>query len=112
MSWIFEWVPDRNFTRDNTPVIYETQFDDGYRMRTAPVINNFKESWSIGFKNRTTTEINAIVDFLKSTNGVEAITWTPPGEVTAVNVLATKWNKTYITNDISSLSVTFDRVYE
>lgn len=108
---IFTYIADRNFQVSNTPVVFEAQFGDGYAQRSTNLINNIKKEWKLTFKNRTESDIATIIAFFEDTNSVTPFTWTPPGESTALDVVVTTWNKIYITNDYSSLSATFKRVY-
>lgn len=109
---IFTYTPDRNFTRSSNAQTYEAKFGDGYSQRTSFVLNNNKEEFRLSFKNRPNSEITNIMSFFETARGVDAFDWTPPGEATAIRVVATKWDKTYVTPDVSSVTATFVRVYE
>lgn len=108
----FTYVPDRNFARNVVPQTYIAQFADGYSQRSSHTINNQQEEFTVSFKNRNESEIAGIVAFFEATKGTDAFTWTPPGEALAIRVIVAKWNKTYITDNYSSLTATFKRVYE
>lgn len=107
----FTYIPDRNFRRTTEPRVLEAQFGDGYSQRTSDLLNNVNESFALTFNNRTNTDIENIIAFFEITGGYDSFDWTPPGESTSIKVIVDKWNKTYITNDYSSLSATFTRVY-
>jgi len=109
---LFTYMPDRNIKRTNTPTVLMSQFGDGYSQRTTTLLNNVNSSWNLSFKNRLDSEINNIVSFFESTNGVDSFTWQPPGEDSVLTVIVKKWDKVYVNEGISSLTATLERVYE
>ena len=68
--------PDRGMSRTNTPVIFQAKFGDGYQQRIANGINNLDQEFGVTFNTRTKEEIDDIVGFFESTNGVTAFNFT------------------------------------
>jgi len=108
--------PSQYFKKTSQPRIREISYGDGYAQRISDGINNFKESWSLSFTNRTISDVNTMSAFLTARNGVESFTWTPPGEVVAYKVICRSWDTDTIVNDgtigFGSLTATFERVYD
>ena len=69
-------IPDKGMTRSNEPVIFKAEFGDGYQQRIANGINNLKQEFSVSFATRPKAEIDDIVGFFESTNGVTAFDFT------------------------------------
>jgi len=108
----FTYIPSTNFTADNAPRVLTAQFGDGYSQRTADGINTNVKNWDLSFNNRTLEDALAIKDFFITKKGVEAFLWTPPGESTALSVIAPSWKETYTSPITRTISVNFQRVYE
>ena len=70
------FVPDKGFSRKNTPVVFRAEFGDGYEQRVANGINNLKQEFSLNFATRTKAEIDDIVDWFELKAGVTAFTYT------------------------------------
>ena len=107
----FTWLPDWNAQGDSTANVSKIQFGDGYVQRQTKGMNPIVKSWNMSFNNRTDAEIADIVEFFEDRYGVVAFTWTPPDEDQAKWVCA-RWNKTKQGDNVTSLSASFDRVYE
>lgn len=112
MPLTFTYVPDRGFSKESTSKVTGAQFGSGYSQRITVGINTRDESWELSFRNRSIADINAIVSFLETNNGVDYFYWTPPGESTAVKVICSKWNVDYNSEFSKSLSCSFKRVYD
>ena len=111
------FVPDKGFSRKNTPVVFRAEFGDGYEQRIANGINNLKPEFSLNFATRTKAEIDDIVDWFELKAGVTAFTYTysdsnEGGNEKAVKVVCDDWTQTWDYDDYYSLSCTFRRVYE
>ncbi len=104
-------VPDRDFITESKLRVSQAQFGDGYSQRFVDgLINPESKTYNLKFSNRSNTEINAITSFLKSRSGYQAFDWIPPGDSTAVYVVCSRWDVTYVTNSIKSLNMTFEEV--
>lgn len=105
----FTWLPSRGFTTDITPRVTIAKFGDGYSQRVPDGINNLDQSWNLSFQSNDLGTIASIESFIKSKTGSEVFTWIPPGELTEVNVICTKWSKVYDSHISASLSLTFEK---
>ena len=110
-------VPDKGLNRKNTPVIFQAKFGDGYQQRIANGINNLDQEFGVSFNTRTKAEIDDIVGFFESTNGVTAFDFTFPdtnasGNEETVKVYVQDFTQTWEYDDFYSLTATFVRVYE
>ena len=108
--------PDKSMTRSTKPKVLFAQFGDGYEQRLADGINTLEETFQVSFNTRTKEEIDDIVAFFENKAGVTAFTYTIPdsnnsGE-TAIKVVCSTWNKTWVYGDYYSATATFKRVYE
>jgi len=73
-----DFTADKGLTRAVTPKFHSVVFGDGYEQRAIRGINNFDESYSFNFNNRTSTEANNIISFFESKNGVTLFVFAPP----------------------------------
>lgn len=108
--------PDRNLTKGTKPKILKASFGDGYEQRLIDGINNLEVSFSVAFNKREKEEIDDIVAFFDSKNGVTAFDYTYPdsnnsGETT-VKVVCEDYKLTYINDEFYGCTATFRRVYE
>lgn len=110
-------IPDKGMTRSNEPVIFKAEFGDGYQQRIANGINNLKQEFSVSFATREKAEIDDIVGFFESTNGVTAFDFTfadtnASGNEETVKVYVSEFTQNWDYDDFYTLSATFVRVYE
>tara|TARA_A100001515_G_scaffold138184_2_gene131531 strand:+ start:581 stop:964 length:384 start_codon:yes stop_codon:yes gene_type:complete len=110
-------IPDKGMTRSNEPVIFKAEFGDGYQQRIANGINNLKQEFSVSFATREKAEIDDIVGFFESTNGVTAFDFTfadtnASGNEETVKVYVSQFTQNWDYDDFYTLSATFVRVYE
>tara|TARA_Y100000361_G_scaffold152908_1_gene173445 strand:- start:1998 stop:2381 length:384 start_codon:yes stop_codon:yes gene_type:complete len=110
-------IPDKGMTRSNEPVIFKAEFGDGYQQRIANGINNLKQQFSVSFATREKAEIDDIVGFFESTNGVTAFDFTfadtnASGNEETVKVYVSEFTQNWDYDDFYTLSATFVRVYE
>jgi phage-related protein len=113
-------VPDKGFTRDDTPIIFKTTFGDGYEQRVANGINALSSKFSVSFNTRPKAEIDDIIAFFTSKNGVTAFNWTIPdtngsengNTETTIKVVCENWSQTWDYDDFYTASATLLRVYE
>tara|TARA_S200000501_G_scaffold343046_1_gene353642 strand:- start:4461 stop:4844 length:384 start_codon:yes stop_codon:yes gene_type:complete len=110
-------VPDKGLSKSNTPVIFVAEFGDGYEQRIANGINNLKQEFNVSFATREKAEIDDIVGFFESTNGVTAFNFTfadtnASGNEETVKVYVTQFSQNWDYDDYYTLNATFKRVYE
>tara|TARA_B000000565_G_C23650723_1_gene326508 strand:+ start:23 stop:406 length:384 start_codon:yes stop_codon:yes gene_type:complete len=110
-------IPDKGMSRSNEPVIFKAEFGDGYQQRIANGINNLKQEFSVSFATREKAEIDDIVGFFESTNGVTAFDFTfadtnASGNEETVKVYVSEFTQNWDYDDFYTLSATFVRVYE
>lgn len=108
--------PDRNTTKNTKPRVLRASFGDGYEQRIVDGINNLQQTFSVAFNNRTKDEIDDIIAFFDSKNGVTSFDYTYPdsnntGETT-VKVVCEDYNLNYINSNFYGCTATFRRVYE
>ena len=116
--------PDRSLKRASNPKVHLATFGDGYEQRLADGINSVKETFSVAFQTRTKADIDDIVGYLDSLQGVTAFNFTIPdsnqtsdaGDLTAgetaIKVVCDDFSITYDYGDFYSASASFRRVYE
>ena len=110
-------VPDKGMSRKNTPVIFQAKFGDGYQQRIANGINNLDQDFSVSFANRPKAEIDDIVGFFESTNGVTAFNFTfadtnAGGNEETVKVYVKDFDQKWDYDDYYTCTATLVRVYE
>ena len=110
-------VPDKGMNRKNTPSIYKAEFGDGYEQRIAKGINNLKQEFAVQFATRTKAEIDDIIEFFESTNGVTAFNFTfadtnASGNEETVKVYVKDFDQKWEYDDYYTCTATFVRVYE
>ena len=110
-------APDRALARTSKPRVLKVQFGDGYEQRVAEGINNINESYAVTLNNRPKAEIDDVLAFLDSLNGVTAFNFTIPdtnagGNETTIKVVCEDYGLTYNNDEGYSCSATFRRVYE
>ena len=110
-------VPDKGLSKSNTPVIFVAEFGDGYEQSIANGINNLKQEFNVSFATREKAEIDDIVGFFESTNGVTAFNFTfadtnASGNEETVKVYVTQFSQNWDYDDYYTLNATFKRVYE
>ena len=110
-------IPDKGMTRSNEPLVFVAEFGDGYQQRVANGINNLKQEFSVSFATREKAEIDDIVGFFESTNGVTAFDFTFPdtnasGNEETVKVYVTQFSQNWDYDNFYTLRATFRRVYE
>ena len=109
---IFTYIPSRDFSSSTNSRVRTAKFGDGYSQRVADGINIRDQKWSLTFKNRSLEDSEAIISFFEDKDSIESFTWTPTGDNSTVQVLATNWKETYTSPISRTISVTFSRVYE
>jgi len=108
-------VPDRTLSGSSTANVRTATFGDGYEQRASIGINNVGRDYSISFANRSKTEVDDIVAFFESKNGVTAFNFTiPDTNSTSVTTGATTGgntsSSTTITLSAANLDISLDSV--
>lgn len=107
----FTWIPAYAARLNRKPRILEATFGDGYVQRAADGINVNPQSWSLTFSGRSDAEADAIESFLNTQLAVTAFDWTPPGKSSA-KFRCVEWSRSYDTNNGTTITATFDEVFE
>ena len=110
-------IPDKGLTRQTKPKVLKVSFGDGYEQRISAGINNLNQTFNVGFSNREKEEIDDIVAFLDSKNGISSFNFTIPdsnagGNETTIKVVCETYSTAYSADNFYSCSATFRRVYE
>lgn len=107
----FIWIPDWRAAGTTRADVTRIKFGDGYVQRQNKGLNPLAVSWSLSFDPRTDAEADAIEAFLAARTGVTAFTWTPPGKPQS-KWTCENWVRTKSGEDVNSLTMTFELVYE
>ena len=110
-------VPDKGLSKKNSPVVFISQFGDGYQQRVANGINNLKQDFAVSFATRPKAEIDDIIGFFESTNGVTAFNFTfadtnASGNEETVKVYVKEFDQKWDYDDYYTCSASLVRVYE
>lgn len=110
-------IPDKTMTRKTSPKRYTANFGDGYSQRIAQGLNPLDETYSVTFKTRPKAEIDDIVAFFDSKQGVTNFSFTIPdtnggGNETTIKVICEDYSISYDYDDFYSCTAQFKRVYE
>ena len=110
-------IPDKGLSKSNKPVVFIAEFGDGYEQRIANGINNLKQEFSVSFATRPKAEIDDIIGFFESTNGVTAFDFTfadtnESGNEETVKVYVKEFKQNWDYDDYYTCTATFVRVYE
>lgn len=107
----FEWIPDWNAQASNKSNVTKIQYGDGYQQRQSKGMNPIGTRWSVAFNPRSDAVIDLIEEFLEERYGVIAFTWTAPGKP-QYKWICEEWTRTKMGDNVASISMTFERVYE
>jgi len=114
---------DKGVSVENSPNVRVSQFGDGYQQRLSYGLNSNRQTLSASFTDRSKEEIDAIVTFFESLQGVRSFEVTlpyggdgvpatiDPTEKT-LRVICSQWNQIYTYDNFYSLTAQFKRVYE
>lgn len=105
---------DKGFSRSNTPKVHTITFGDGFEQRIADGINNLPQTMSVTFNTRPKAEIDDLVAFFETLNGVSKFQMTvdDTNGAETIKVVCKSWDQTWDYDNFYSLSATFERVYE
>lgn len=107
----FTYTPDFEASESRRPVVRRVQFGDGYEQRLTYGLNNQPAEWQLTFANRTDTERDNILSFLKARGAAESFDWTPPYGSSAKWV-CDEWSTTMIAANINTVQAKFRQVFE
>ena len=110
-------IPDKTMNRKTSPKRYVANFGDGYEQRIAQGLNPLQETYTVTFNTRPKAEIDDIVAFFDSKQGVTNFSFTIPdtngvGNETTIKVICDDYSISYDYDDFYSCSAQFKRVYE
>ncbi len=106
----FTYVPDRPASESSQPRFNQTRFGP-YEQRVEFGINPFRDTWSVAFSNRSTSDIAGIIAFLKARDGLETFEWTTPFNETA-QFICTSWNARLESCNYRTVEAQFELRYE
>lgn len=107
----FTYVPSFTADLEEKPTIRTVNFGDGYEQRLAFGIHTQPKKWSLQFRNRSNTERDGILTFLRARGGVESFDWTDPNSYSGKWV-CDSWNVSQIAYNYNDISATFREVFE
>lgn len=107
----FSYTPDFFAQKKIKPEVLVVKFQ-GYEQRQAFGINTQVKMWNLSFKMRENSEADAIEAFLIARNGVESFDWTEPYGSTVERWVCREWSRTVEKATRSTISCTFEIVYE
>jgi len=88
-----------------------TQFGNGYSQGAADGINNVRQSWTIGYQQLSEADHDTFVSALNSTDGTGLITWTPPGQATALTFRADSYSVLPSSSGAYDVSLTLKQAF-
>lgn len=109
--------PDKGITRGNTPRVLLAEFGDGYEQRLADGINSLAQNINVTFATRPKAEIDDLVAFFESLNGVSKFRFdledsNAGSNTETIKCVCSDWSQSWDYDDYYTLSCTFRRVYE
>lgn len=111
MAIPFTKIPSWSSSVSVKPRVKLARFGDGYVQRGADGINLFPQIWNLSFNNRPDTEVNELIDELKSAAG-GSISWQPPGEAAPLNFMCLEWNKSVTGFNNNTVTCQLEQVFE
>ena len=106
----FTYTPDRPASESSAPRVSQARLGT-YEQRVIFGINPFRDTWSLTFSNRSTSDIADIIAFLKARDGLESFEWTTPFSETA-QFICTNWNARLESCDYRTVEAEFELRYE
>lgn len=106
----FTWIPDANPQRQAQSRRRAVEFGGGYSQRSGDGVNLIRDTWRLGFSNRTIAEITAIDTFLRQQAGIAAFDWTDPTGATR-KYTCENWNASFSYDLDCSLTADFKQEF-
>jgi len=107
----FTYTPSFSADLEESPTVQRIQFGDGYEQRVAFGINTQSKKWSLQFNNRTDTERDNILSFLRARGAVESFDWTDPNGY-AGKWICSEWRTSQESYNFNNVTATFRQVFE
>ena len=109
--------PDKSLTRETKARTFTVQFGDGYEQRLVNGINNLFQEIDVSFKTRPKAEIDDLVSFFESLQGVSKFRFdladsNAGSNTETIKVVCQEWTQKWEYDDFYTLDATFRRVYE
>jgi hypothetical protein len=107
----FTYTPSFSAELQERPIVQRVQFGDSYEQRVAFGINNQPKEWTLQFLQRTNTERDDILSFLRARGAVESFDWTDPNG-TAAKWICSEWRTSQESFNFNNIYATFRQVFE
>ena len=107
----FTFTPSFTASLEEQPIIRRVKFGDGYEQRLPYGLNTQPKKWSLQFLNRTDTERNNILTFLRARGAAESFDWTDPNSYVGKWICA-QWNTSQESCNFNKITATFQEVFE
>ena len=107
----FTFTPSFTASLEEQPIIRRVKFGDGYEQRFPYGLNTQPKKWSLQFLNRTDTERNNILTFLRARGAAESFDWTDPNSYVGKWICA-QWNTSQESCNFNNITATFEEVFE
>ena len=107
----FTFTPSFTASLEEQPIIRRVKFGDGYEQRLPYGLNTQPKKWSLQFLNRTDTERDNILTFLRARGAAESFDWTDPNGYVGKWICA-QWNLSQVSCNFNNITATFEEVFE
>jgi phage-related protein len=107
----FTFTPSFTASLEEQPIIRRVKFGDGYEQRLSYGLNTQPKKWSLQFLNRTDTERNNILTFLRTQGAAESFDWTDSNGYVG-KWICPQWNTSLISCNFNNITATFEEVFE
>ena len=107
----FTFTPSFTASLEEQPIIRRVKFGDGYEQRLSYGLNTQPKKWSLQVLNRTDTERNNILTFLRARGAAESFDWTDPNNYVG-KWICPQWNTSQISCNFNNITATFEEVFE
>jgi len=107
----FTFTPSFTADLEEQPIIRRVKFGDGYEQRLSYGLNTQPKKWSLQFLNRTNTERNNILTFLRTQGAAQSFDWTDPNSYAGKWICA-QWNTSQVSCNFNNITATFEEVFE
>ena len=107
----FSFTPSFTADLEEQPIIRRVKFGDGYEQRLSYGLNTQPKKWSLQFLNRTDTERDNILTFLRTQGAAESFVWTDPNSYGGKWICA-QWNTSQVSCNFNNITATFEEVFE
>lgn len=107
----FTYTPSFSADLSEAPLIRTVKFGDNYEQRLAYGLNTQPKTWQLNFSNRTDTERNNILTFLRARGGAESFDWTDPNGY-AGKWVCNEWQTSQVSCNFNNITASFREVFE